>query len=150
MPTFPLLFLLFLLVPLFELWFLIRVGSWIGALPTVALVVLTAVLGAALARRQGVATLARVRAALERGETPAIEMLEGLVLLAGAFLLLTPGFFTDALGFACLVPGLRRWLALGLLRRIVVIAPGGRPPGPDQRPGQRTIEGEFRREDDQH
>jgi len=148
MPTFPLLFLLFLLVPLFELWFLIRVGSWIGALPTVALVVLTAVLGATLARRQGVATLARVRAALERGETPAIEMLEGLVLLAGAFLLLTPGFFTDALGFACLVPGLRRWLALGLLRRLVVVVPGGRPPGPGQPPGNRVIEGEFHREDD--
>ncbi|MGB5305945.1 MAG: FxsA family protein, partial [Gammaproteobacteria bacterium] len=84
MSPFPALLLLFLLVPLVEIYLLIVVGGWIGALPTVLLVVLTAVAGAALARYQGMATLQRLQATLGRGETPAIEMLEGVILLAGA------------------------------------------------------------------
>jgi len=148
MLSLPLLILLFLLIPLAELWFLIKVGSWIGAFPTVALVVLTAVIGAGLARRQGLATLARVRAAVARDETPAIEMLEGVVLLIGAFLLVTPGFFTDVMGFACLVPALRRSLALWVLQRAVVTGHNGGPPGAGDKPGTHTLEGEFRREDD--
>lgn len=148
MAPFPIVFLLFLAIPLAEIWLLIRVGGVIGALPTVALVVLTAVLGAALVRHQGLATLQRLQATLGRGETPAIEMVEGVLLLAGALLLLTPGFFTDTLGFACLIPPLRQALALWLLRRITVIAPAGPAgqPGSDHTPT--TIEGEFHREDD--
>ena len=148
MPSFPALFLLFLLVPLVELWFLIRVGGWIGALPTVALVVLTAVLGAGLARLQGLATLARVKSALAQGETPAVELLEGMVLLVAALLLLTPGFFTDTLGFLCLVPVLRRKLALAILRRMVLIQPGGTMHQAGRGSVHRTLEGEFHREDD--
>jgi UPF0716 protein FxsA len=147
MAPFPVLLLLFLLVPLLEIYLLIVVGGIIGALPTVALVVLTAVIGAALARHQGLATLQRVQATLARGEAPAIEMLEGALLLVGALLLLTPGFFTDALGFVCLVPPTRRLLSLWLLKRFMVITPAGqsgRPPGAHQ---PRTLEGEFRRED---
>ncbi|MGD8620170.1 MAG: FxsA family protein [Gammaproteobacteria bacterium] len=148
MAPFPVLLLLFLLVPLLEIYLLIVVGGIIGALPTVALVVLTAVIGAALARHQGLATLQRVQASLARGEAPAIEMLEGALLLVGALLLLTPGFFTDALGFVCLVPPTRRLLSLWLLKRFMVITPAGqsgRQPGAHQ---PRTLEGEFRREDD--
>jgi UPF0716 protein FxsA len=144
MSPFPSLLLLFLFVPLLEIWLLIKVGSLIGALPTVALVVLTAVIGAALARYQGLATLQRLQSTLARGEAPAIEMVEGVILLLGALLLLTPGFFTDALGFACLIPPLRRRLAWWALRRITLVTPGGvRSP----RPATRTIEGEFHRED---
>jgi UPF0716 protein FxsA len=144
MNPFPLLLLLFLFVPLLEIWLLIKVGGIIGALPTVALVVLTAVIGATLARHQGLVTLQRLQATLARGETPAIEMVEGALLLIGALLLLTPGFFTDALGFACLVPPLRRRLAWWALRRIAVVTPGGvHPPGH----ANRTIEGEFHRDD---
>jgi UPF0716 protein FxsA len=148
MSPLPIVFLLFLAIPLVEIWLLIKVGGVIGALPTVALVVLTAVIGAALVRHQGLATLQRLQATLGRGETPAIEMVEGVLLLAGALLLLTPGFFTDALGFACLIPPLRRALALWLLRRITVITPAGPAgsPGDGHRPT--TIEGEFQREDD--
>jgi UPF0716 protein FxsA len=149
MTPFPIVFLLFLLVPLVEIYFLIVVGGIIGALPTVALVVLTAVIGAALARQQGLATLQRLQATLARGEPPAIEMLEGVLLLIGALLLLTPGFFTDALGFACLLPVTRRALAWWGVRRFFVVKPAGPAPGPAENTHQpRTIEGEFHREDD--
>jgi UPF0716 protein FxsA len=150
MPSFPLFFLLFLLVPLAEIWLLIEVGGWIGALPTVALVVLTAVIGATLARIQGLATLQRLQAAMARGEAPAIEMLEGVLLLVGALLLLTPGFITDGFGFACLLPFTRRALARWFLRRFTVVTPantGGKSTtGADR---GRTIEGEFKREDNE-
>jgi len=144
----PLVFLLFLAIPLVEIWLLIKVGGIIGALPTVALVVLTAVIGAALARHQGLATLRRLQATVDRGETPAIELLEGVLLLAGALLLLTPGFFTDALGFACLIPPVRRALALWVLGRMTVIAPAGPAAKPGSGHQPYTIEGEFRRQGD--
>lgn len=148
MAPFPVLLLLFLLIPLAEIYFLIVVGGWIGALPTVLLVVLTAVAGAALARYQGIATLQRLQATLARGEAPAIEMLEGVFLLAGALLLLTPGFFTDLAGFACLLPPSRRALALWGLRHTVAAPSAGRPAGSADPHSTRTIEGEYRREDD--
>ena len=146
MAPFPILLLLFLLVPLLEIYLLIVVGGIIGALPTVVLVVLTAVIGAALARHQGLATLQRLQATLARGETPAFEMLEGALLLVGALLLLTPGFFTDVLGFACLLPPTRRLLLLWFMKRFMVIPSSGQPQGGHQR---RTLEGEFRREYDE-
>jgi UPF0716 protein FxsA len=147
MAPFPVLLLLFLLVPLAEIYFLIVVGGWIGALPTVLLVVLTAVVGATLARYQGMATLQRLQATLARGEAPAIEMLEGVLLLVGALLLLTPGFFTDLAGFACLLPPSRQALALWGLKHMAV-SPASRPGDPAARRDTRTIEGEFKHEDD--
>ncbi len=142
------LFIAFLLVPLAEIYVLIQVGGLIGALPTVALVVFTAVLGAALIRIQGLATLARVRQALDRGELPAVDILEGVCLLVAGALLLTPGFVTDSVGFTLLVPRLRRavirrLLSAGLLRARP--GPPGSPP-PGSADGH-VIEGEFRRED---
>lgn len=148
MSPFPVLLLLFLLVPIVEIYLLISIGGVIGAFPTVVLVILTAVIGAALARYQGLATLQRLQATMARGETPAIEMFEGVLLLVGALLLLTPGFMTDLLGFACLIPATRRALAFWGLRRFTRVTPGStsqRHPGKEQ---PRTIEGEFRREDD--
>ena len=149
MAPFPALLLLFLLVPLIEIYLLIKIGGVIGAFPTVVLVVLTAVIGAALARHQGLATLQRLQATMARGEAPAIEMFEGVLLLVGALLLLTPGFMTDLLGFACLIPQTRRALAFWWLRRVTVVTPGGGPPKDNSGKHQpRTIEGEFHREDD--
>ena len=148
MAPFPALLLLFLLVPLVEIYLLIKIGGVIGALPTVVLVVLTAVLGAALARHQGLVTLQRLQATMARGEAPAIEMFEGVLLLVGALLLLTPGFLTDLLGFACLIPQTRRTLAFWWLQRFTVVTPGntgGKASGKGQ---PRIIEGEFHREDD--
>lgn len=142
---FRILFALFLLIPLLEIYLLIKVGAQIGALATVFLVVFTAMLGALLLRHQGLYTYARVQQAAARGELPTMAMLEGLVLLICGALLLTPGFFTDALGFLGLVPPLRRALIIKVLERGVIHAQ--RPAGGAQPPGQRTIEGEYRRDD---
>lgn len=144
--SFRLLLALFFLVPLIEIYLLIKVGGVIGAMPTVALVVFTAVLGAALLRWQGFATLARVQATLARGQVPAIEVMEGAVLLIGGVLLLTPGFFTDAIGFFCLVPSLRRKLIIWALRRGVVVATGAGGGSADR--GPRTLDGEYWKEDE--
>ena len=143
MNPFQLLFLLFLIIPLMEIYFLVQVGSVIGALPTVFLVVFTAVLGVSLLRIQGFSTLTRLRGTMAQGGIPAVEMLEGAVLLVTGALLLTPGFFTDALGFLCLIPVFRRSLIKWFLGRFL------KPfKGPGNGPGPRTIEGEYRREDD--
>ena len=89
----PTIFLIFLAVPLVEIFLLIKVGNVIGAPWTIALVVLTALVGAWLVRLQGLSALNRVRQSAARGELPALELLEGLFLLAAGALLLTPGFF---------------------------------------------------------
>jgi UPF0716 protein FxsA len=137
------LLLLFIGLPLIELYFLIRVGSEIGAMPTIALSVLTAVLGTWLVRRQGFSLLMRVRDQFDRGDMPAFEMLDGaLILVAGLFLLL-PGFLTDTLGFLLLIPPLRRLL----IARYVVISPARVRPQPGGQQGPRVIEGDYRRDD---
>jgi len=148
MPFFRYLFLAFLLVPLVEIYFLIQVGEVIGALPTVVLVVFTAVAGVWLLRFQGLATLARVQQSLQRGEVPANAMIEGLLLLlAGAFLL-TPGFVTDSLGFLLLLPAFRQMLAAGLLTR-GILHTTRRTGGNSSDGGKRAaIEGKFERHDD--
>lgn len=139
------LFLLFLVVPLLELYLLIEVGSVIGAISTVFIVVFTAVLGAMLLQAQGISTLRRVQEATDRGEIPAVEMLEGFCLLIGGALLLLPGFFTDFIGFLCLVTPLRRVVIKAWLRRRMM-PPGG--PGPRSGDSSRTIEGECWRDDE--
>ena len=140
------LLLLFFAVPLVEIYVLLQVGGVIGVLPTIAMVVLTAVIGAGLIRAQGIATLGRVRLELERGELPAVGIIEaGLLLVAGA-LLMTPGFVTDTIGFLILVPPLRRRAIHSFIARRVVTA--GSPPGQGDPRQARVIEGEFRREDE--
>lgn len=144
--------ILFLIVPLLEIFLLIKVGGLIGALWTVILVVLTAVTGVALLRIQGMQTIYRLRESAARGEAPAIPMIEGAFLLFAGALLLTPGFFTDALGFALLVPSLRQYLAQQILRRGVWMAVnaqrgGARPDSPaSEHP--RTYDGEYQKKDD--
>ncbi|MBV1915229.1 MAG: FxsA family protein [Pseudomonadales bacterium] len=103
-------FLLFVAVPLLEMWLLIEVGGVIGGLPTVGLVVLTAFIGINLIRMQGMQTLQRFQSRAADGQLPAQEIVEGMMLAAAGALLLTPGFVTDSIGFALLVPGIRRWL----------------------------------------
>lgn len=146
------LLLLFIIVPIAEMWLLIKVGGVIGAWPTIGLVLLTAVVGLALLRRQGFATLMRGQQKMESGEIPAQEMLEGIVLAVSGALLLTPGFFTDALGFAGLLPAPRRWLVGRLMGRNMVSAYYRRGYGQtgsvDQDSSPKApLEGEYRRED---
>jgi UPF0716 protein FxsA len=115
------LLLLFIAIPVAEMWLLIQVGGVIGAWPTIALVLLTAMVGLTLLRRQGFETLMRGRAKMESGEIPAMEMIEGLVLAVSGAMLLTPGFFTDAIGFAGLLPVTRRMLIGFLINRMNVV-----------------------------
>lgn len=152
------LFVAFLVVPIVEIYFLIAVGSMIGAGLTIFLIILTAVIGATLVRRQGMATYARAQTHLQNGEMPAMEVLEGMFLLFAGALLMTPGFVTDAIGFACLTPPLRRAVIKRMVASGMVKARGSVQPGPapvgstdyisqhqnPNRSGGRVIEGEYK------
>jgi UPF0716 protein FxsA len=109
------LLLAFLLVPVVEIALFVQVGDLIGLWPTLALVVLTAVAGTALMRREGFAVLGRTQAALARGELPVGEVLDGACVLVGGVLLVVPGFLTDALGVLLLIPAVRRRLGKAAL-----------------------------------
>lgn len=105
--TFKMLFrliLLFTIIPLVELALLIELGQYIGVMNTIVVVLLTGIAGAALARSQGFGILNRIRIELSQGQLPSDSLIDGLLVLAGALLLLTPGLMTDALGFALLFP----------------------------------------------
>ena len=117
-----LLFPLFIAVPIIEMLILIEVGSLIGTLPTIGLVLLTAVIGLHLLRQQGLSTLLRANQKLAEGGIPAEEVLEGLLLAIGGALLLTPGFFTDSIGFACLLPFTRRAIVKRMIAKGVMKA----------------------------
>ena len=143
---FPLIAIVFLLVPVVEIYLLIQVGQVIGAGWTVLLVVLTAVIGVWLLRIQGLSTLTRAQRRLQENELPAREMLEGVALvIAGAFLL-TPGFATDTLGFLLLLPPTRIWLVnLAASRMVLSTTMPGQPRPPQD--GD-VIDGvKYRRED---
>ena len=143
------LFLLILVVPVVEMYVLINVGGVIGAIPTIALVVLTAAAGAFMIRLQGVLVVRRLQEKFKQGEMPAEEMLTGVaLLLAGAFLL-TPGFVTDGVGFLLLLPVFRRGLFRFLISRGVLasVSPGARGFSQDAQ-GRVTIEGDYHVGDD--
>ena len=107
---------LFLLFPLIELAVLIQVGSMIGVLPTLLLIVASAILGSVLLRVAGIATAWRAWEKLARGELPEQEVLEGLLIAVGGGLLLLPGFISDVFGLLCLIPFTRR-LLVGKVRQ---------------------------------
>ena len=111
-----LLFAVFIVVPLLEIFAFIQVGSAIGAFPTLALIVLTAVVGALLVRRQGLRVVLDARESLARDELPLAAALHGGLLLFAGLLLLTPGFVTDTIGFLLLVPAARSVVAKRLWR----------------------------------
>ncbi|BAU76378.1 FxsA family protein [Metapseudomonas furukawaii] len=145
-------FFLFLLFPLIELAVLIKVGSAIGVLPTLLLIVGSAVLGSVLLRVAGVATAFRARERLARGEVPEEEMLEGLLIAVGGGLLLLPGFISDVFGLLCLIPFTRRLFIRRLLQRAREQAMRQRAFADDlaARTGQtrpNVIEGEYERRD---
>ena len=100
----PIVFILFIIIPIIEITLLINVGQLIGAWYTIGLVLLSAFIGVNMLRYQGLATLGRAQQKMAQGEMPQQEMLEGLVLAVGGALLITPGFVTDIIGFCCLFP----------------------------------------------
>lgn len=127
------LFLAFLAVPLIEIALFIQVGGLIGLWPTLAIVILTAILGTWLVRTQGLKALGDLQGAFSRLEDPGTPLAHGAMILLSGALLLTPGFFTDAVGFALLSPPIRVWLMKYLSRRVTVARfqmGSGPPPSP--------------------
>ncbi|CAH8223813.1 FxsA family protein [Vibrio aestuarianus] len=117
---FPILLLLFIFVPIIEIGLFIQVGGILGLWPTIALVLLTAFVGASLVRSQGLQTLLSVQNRLQQGELPAQQIFEGVMLAVAGVLLLTPGFMTDALGMLVLLPAPRAIIAKYLMSKMVV------------------------------
>ncbi len=160
------LFLVFLAVPLVELALLIKLGQWIGFWPTLGIVVATAIIGATILHRQGVATLRRAVEMTERGAAPMEPALDGIFLLLAGVLMLTPGLITDLTGILLLIPPIRQAIAhrvfATLMRRATVEVhvarrsraqrqdpwpPQDKPSAPG-RDDSTIIEGEFQRIDD--
>lgn len=116
MRAFSIFSVLFLVIPIAEIFILIKVGGIIGTFPTIILVVLTAVIGAGLLRQQGLSTLARLQQNMSQGKIPAQEIIEGVLLAVGGALLMTPGFVTDTIGFLCLLPFSRKFIATVIMK----------------------------------
>ena len=114
------LFLLFLLVPLIEIGLFIQVGGWIGLWPTLAIVVLTAIAGTFLIRSQGLAVMGQLRGSIENLDDPTEPLAHGAMVLFAGALLLTPGFFTDALGLSLMIPGVRGRIFRFIRSRVTV------------------------------
>lgn len=102
--------LLFVLVPLIELYFLIQLGNVIGALPTILLTISTAFAGIVLMRIQGLSTMQNAQIAMSSGEPPQMALMEGVFIFLGGVLLFFPGLISDALGLVLLIPFIRRFL----------------------------------------
>ncbi|MFQ5896876.1 MAG: FxsA family protein [Candidatus Methylomirabilia bacterium] len=112
------LLLLFISVPAVELASLIELGRQIGTLATLGLIGVTGMLGAFLARRQGLGVLRQVRAEMAAGRLPAGSIVDGIIILLAGALLITPGILTDAVGFLCLIPASRKIIKTALWRRL--------------------------------
>ncbi|MDT8272216.1 MAG: FxsA family protein [Desulfomonilia bacterium] len=112
------LFLLFTLIPIVEIYLLIRVGEHIGAGNTIALVIITGITGAYLARVQGLQILSRIRRNLDAGIMPSGELIDALLVLVAGIVLITPGFMTDCIGFLLLIPPTRLLLKRELAKRL--------------------------------
>jgi len=108
---FRLLFVLFIIIPVIEITVLIQVGAVLGIWPTIAIVIITAWLGAKYVRQQGLATLNSVQTKMAQGQMPSDEIVTGLMLLVAGVLLVTPGFVTDFFGLILLIPAVRQTIA---------------------------------------
>lgn len=122
---FPSLILLFTILPALELIILLRVGAHIGAGNTLFLIILTGITGASLARMQGFSVLRNIKESLNRGQMPTGEMINGVMILVGGIVLLTPGFITDAFGFILLIPWTRELIKYWFRHKIQQMMAGG-------------------------
>lgn len=140
-----------LLFPLAEIACFIVIGRQIGLFPTLSLVILSGVAGVILMRVQGLGTLARLREAGRRGESPGRQLLDTAMIVVAGVLLLIPGFLSDIVGILLFLPPVRTWLWNRLVRNMVVVDVGGGRPWQEPSRGPRTIdldEDEFRRDAD--
>lgn len=138
MSIFRLFFIAIVVISFVELYVLIAVGSVLGALPTIFLIILSAALGSFLLKQQGLATWQRFQATMARNEVPAHELMEGFLILLGGALLLTPGFLTDAAGVVCLLPSLRQKMITYVMQHFFKSSPSTQ--------NAHVLEGEFRKE----
>lgn len=154
---FPILLILFIAVPIIEIGLFIQVGGMLGLWPTIALVLITAFVGASLVRSQGLQTLITVQQRMQRGEMPAQQIVEGVMLAVAGVLLLTPGFMTDAMGMLVLLPAPRAMIAKYLMSKVVVsnLSSGFHsshferdPYRPHDSHQGHTFDGEFEKKDD--
>ena len=138
------LFLLLVAVPIIEIALFIELGGWIGLWWAIAIVVLTAIAGTALLRAQGLATLAELQRQLAAGENPGPTIAHGAMILVAGVLLLTPGFFTDTVGFLLLAPPVRAAVIRIIGRRIMVAQVHMHAKGQERGQSEAgTVEGEF-------
>jgi UPF0716 protein FxsA len=136
----------FIGIPLIEIALFIQVGGFLGLWPTLLIVVLTAIAGTALVRSQGAAALGDIQRSIDRLDNPTGPLAHGAMILVSGVLLLTPGFFTDAVGFALLVPGIRARVLAAAMRRIEIRRAAAYTDRPEyrQRPhGPGVIDGDF-------
>ena len=119
---FQILLVVFLVIPVIEIYLLIQVGSMIGAGWTIFFVIATAILGVSLLRQQGLSTWTRLNQSMAQGQLPPTILVEGLLLLLSGAFLLTPGFFTDTIGFLFLMPVVRKVIAIYLMRKGLFMA----------------------------
>ena len=141
------LFLLLVAVPIIEIALFIEVGGWLGLWPTLAIVLLTAAAGTILLRAQGLAALGDLQRQLQAGENPGATLAHGAMILIAGILLLTPGFFTDAVGLLLLTPPVRTAAIRYAARRFTVVqaaAAGPATGAPDRGMGRSTtVDGEY-------
>lgn len=147
------LFLAFLTVPLVEIALFIQVGGLIGLWPTLLIVVITAIAGTVIVRAQGTQAIQGLRQSLSELDDPTVHLAHGAMILVSGALLLTPGFFTDAVGFLLLIPNFRLWVMKQARKRIKMqsFTVGGGPvpphrgrPHPDRTPqGDRVVDGDY-------
>ena len=133
------LLLAFVLVPMIEIALFIQVGGAIGLWPTLGLVVLTAIVGTLLVRSQGFMTMRRLQNVMTEGTNPLDPVLHGLMIVVGAVMLLTPGFFTDAVGLSLMIPPVRTWVLRQISKRAEVRMAGHRPPADEPLDADYTV-----------
>jgi UPF0716 protein FxsA len=140
-----LIFIALVVVPIVEIALFIEVGGWLGLWPTIAIVILTAAIGTVLLRAQGLATLGELRRRMGAGEDPSATLAHGAMILVAGVLLLTPGFFTDGVGFLLLTPPVRaaaiRFARARIMRMHVNVHVGARVRRGPAGPG--TMDGEY-------
>ena len=137
--------ILFTVLPALELALLIKIGGHIGVINTIFIIISTGVLGAYLARLQGFLTLNKIQASLNEGKMPSSELMDGLMILVGGIVLLTPGFITDTIGFLLLIPWTRALVKIWLQRRFENMIKNGQVMTFTSFRGQRN---EFEKKDD--
>ena len=120
------LILLFTIIPMVELMLLIKVGQYIGAWHTIVIVIITGIIGAYLAKLQGIITLSRIQEDINQGRMPTDRLIDGVIILCSGILLLTPGFITDIIGFMGLIPATRNLFRIWLKNKIRNIIEAGR------------------------